>query len=238
MDVGQEQQERISLEVRLAQLASVFDELGTLEETLRAVTEAAVELVPGCEAASITLRRGNDRMGSVAPTAAFASEADHRQYTLDEGPCLDAARENPLVVSADVATDGRWPRWGPAVRDEHGVAGMLSIQLFSARAVHGALNLYSREPDAFDADAVALASVLSVHAGIAMRTSLLEQDLAAAVESRRLIGQAQGILMERFGLDPEAAFAVLRRLSQSSNVRVIEIAQRLVRERETTPVPD
>ena len=93
------------------------------------------------------------------------------------------------------------------------------------------MNLFGTTLDAFDLDAVALTSVLAVHAGIAVRTTLLEEDLAASLSSRRLIGQAQGLLMERFSLDPEAAFALLRRLSQTSNVKVVEIARRLVEER-------
>ena len=226
-----EAQPPLSVEASMAQLAQTLDELGSLEETLAAVTHATLELVEGCTSASITLRRGTGRLETVGATSELASNADLLQYSLMEGPCLDAAREVPLTQSPDVQRDARWPRWGPAAYESEGIVSILSLQLLSGDGIHGALNLFGTTLDAFDLDAVALTSVLAVHAGIAVRTTLLEEDLAASLSSRRLIGQAQGLLMERFSLDPEAAFALLRRLSQTSNVKVVEIARRLVEER-------
>lgn len=220
-----------SLEESMAQLAAAMDDVRSLEDTLTTVTSAALDLVPGSIAASITLRRGGARLESMGPTSEIASNADLLQYTLNEGPCLDAAREVPLIQSPDIRRDSRWPVWGPAAYESEGILSIVSVQLLSARGVHGALNIFSTEADAFDRDAVALAAVLAVHAGIAVRTTLLEEDLAAAVTSRRLIGQAQGLLMERFSLDEDASFALLRRLSQTSNVKVVEIARRVVDDR-------
>lgn len=102
------------------------------------------------------------------------------------------------------------------------------MQLVSAKGVHGALNLYSSQQEAFSSESVYAATALSVHAGVALRTVLLEEDLQRAAASRLVIGQAQGILMHKFDLDPDAAFQVLRRYSQVHNTKVIELAQRLV----------
>jgi AmiR/NasT family two-component response regulator len=66
---------------------------------------------------------------------------------------------------------------------------------------------------------------------IAVSTSVREQNLNAAIDSRKLIGQAQGILMERFSLSDAQAFAVLLRYSQNSNTKLRVIAERLVAER-------
>ncbi|PWD51550.1 hypothetical protein C8046_13750 [Serinibacter arcticus] len=224
-------EERISLEMRMAALAATLDELGTLEETLTAVTHAALELIPAATAVSITLRRGSGRVESIGMASEIARNVVALQYSLNEGPCLDAAREVPLCQSPDIRVDTRWPVWGPAAHAAEGIVSILSIQLLSARGVHGALNIFGRRPNGFDSDDVAQASVLTVHAGIALRTTLLEEDLRAAITSRHLIGQAQGLLMERYQLDAESAFALLKRLSSTSNTKVVEIARRLVEER-------
>lgn len=223
----------VAIEQRLAELATEMDRSGELDQLLDVVTTSARDLVPGCDAASITLRRGGGKLDSVAPTSPIAQRADDLQYSLGEGPCLHAARTDSesVTVAADVATDARWPTWGPAVAEAEGVRSIVAIQLLSADRVHGALNLFSLTPDAFPDESVAAASVLGVHAGIAVRTCLLDRDLAAAVTSRRLIGQAQGLLMERFGLDTESSFALLNRMSQTSNVKLQEVARRLVAER-------
>ena len=225
-------QASLSVEANMAELALTLDDLSTLEEMLSAVTQASLELVTGCDSASITLRRGSGRLETMGATSALAANADLLQYTLMEGPCLDAAREVPLTHSPDVRHDPRWPQWGPAAFESEGILSILSLQLLSSRGVHGALNLFATTVDAFDQDAVALTSVLSVHAGIAVRTTLLEEDLVASLNSRRLIGQAQGLLMERFSLDSGSAFSLLKRLSQTSNVKVVEIARKLVAERD------
>lgn len=217
----------------MAQLAAQLDELATLDETVTLVVRAAVELLPVCDAASITVRRSSGRLESFAASSDLAATADRLQHELEEGPCVDLAEGDAVAILEvpDLADEARWPDWVPRVREETGVSSVLSIRLLSARHVRGALNLYATAPHAFDRRAVELAATLGVHAGIAVRTALLEHDLAEAIPSARLVGQAQGLLMERFSMDPPAAFSVLRRLSQTSNVKVVEIARRLVEQR-------
>lgn len=215
----------------MAQLAATLDELATLDETVSLVVEAATELVPGCDSASITVRRESGRLESFASSSEMAARADQLQHRLAEGPCYHDRGAAAIVESPDVVADARWQEWGRSVNGEVGLASVLSIRLAATRDVRGALNLYSRDAGAFDRHAVELATTLGVHAGIAVRTAVLEQDLTVAIPSTRLIGQAQGLLMERFGMDTEAAFAVLRRLSQESNLKVVEIARRVVERR-------
>ncbi|PWD51532.1 antitermination regulator [Serinibacter arcticus] len=215
----------------MAQLAASLDGLLTLEETVAAVAQTALELIPGCYSASITVRRASGRLESCAATSDVARNADDLQHPFSEGPCYVLPLEQGIVESGDVARDERWTSWGPKVHEAEGVSSVLSVRLLSARGVQGALNLYAREVDAFGRDAVELAATLGIHAAVAVRAALLAQDLAEAVPSSRLVGQAQGLLMERFSMDPDTAFAVLRRLSQTSNVKVVEIARRMVDER-------
>ena len=105
---------------------------------------------------------------------------------------------------------------------------MLGVGLFTTETTIGALNLFDPEPDRFDADDVAVAQVLARHAGIALATSQRVENLELAIDARKLIGQAQGILMERFDLDADRAFEVLRRFSQDRNIKLREVAQRLI----------
>lgn len=215
----------------LTELAASLDELATLEETAAYVAEAAVELVPGCEAANITVRRESGRIELATATSDRARYADELQQRLSEGPCYEMPVDLQIIESSDLASDPRWPTWGPAAFESEGFVSVLSIRLQSARGIRGSLNLYSRAADAFGRESFEVGAMLAVHAAVAVRNALLEQDLADAVPSSRLVGQAQGLLMERFSMDSDAAFAVLRRLSQSSNVKVVEIARRMVTDR-------
>ena len=225
-DLEEHSLEEHSLEERMAELALRLDESQDLEMLLAGVTTSALELVPGCDFAGVTLLRPGGRLESAATTCSLTDRADAWQYDLNEGPCVDAARDAFLVVTDDVEHDDRWPAWGPAVSEF--VGSVLSVQVMSSQGTHGALNLYASGRGAFTKESIKSASILSIHAGIAMRTALLEKDLAASVSSRALIGQAQGLLMHKFDMDAEASFAVLRRLSQHHNTRLVELAQEIV----------
>ncbi|TNU73726.1 GAF and ANTAR domain-containing protein [Miniimonas arenae] len=208
-----------------------MDEALTSEQVLEVAVDWCQSLVPGCQMAGVTLRRRRGRVESVAPSDAAVERCDALQYDLAEGPCLDAITDELAIRSGDVGTDERWPQWGPRAAEAEGIAGMLSIRLFSGTKVHGALNLYSREVDAFDSEATDVARVLSTHVSVALRAMQADEDLRIAVDSRNLIGQAQGILMERFSLQSDGAFAVLSRISQDRNLRLIDVAEHVVTRR-------
>jgi GAF domain-containing protein len=203
------------------------------EQTLTRLTGIAVELIDTCVSASVTLltRRGQHR--SVAATDQATIRADLRQYELDEGPCVVAAADQVDVYSGDVAHDDRWPRWG-AEAVELGFHSTLAIQLFTSTQVYGALNLYGKERYAFSPDMQELVNALAAHAAIALATQREVDGLNVAVRNRTVIGQAQGIVMERFGLDAQRAFELLTRLASMQERRVTAVAQDIV---ETRNVP-
>ena len=93
----------------------------------------------------------------------------------------------------------------------------------------GALNLYYESMDDFSEDELEVAKVVAAHASVALAKLRSERDLWRAIDSRHLIGQAQGMLMERFKLSPEKSFAVLRRYSQQHNIKLHEVAGALIR---------
>jgi hypothetical protein len=136
------------------------------------------------------------------------------------------------VHSPNLATEQRWPRWAPQVVDELGVASMLSFQLYTSEDNLGALNMYSMRIDAFDEDDFNAGMLLAAQGAVALAESRVTAQWQTAALNRTIIGQAEGILMERFALTADRAFAVLRRVSQQNNVKLHEVAGELVLTRE------
>lgn len=219
------------LAARFAEVSSDLLSRSAEEPTFQTVAQRAVEVVPGCDAASITLLRRRGRATTVASTDPACEGLDEIQYTLGEGPCLDAAFERGTVVVHDVRTDERWPQWAAAA-DERGLGSAVAVRLHTATETLGALNLFSRTRGGFDAEAVDIAAIFAVHATEAMSKARLVSGLQAAMESRHLIGIAQGILAVRYDISYEAAFEVLHRYSNDTNTKLREVAARVVEERD------
>ncbi|MGY1702934.1 GAF and ANTAR domain-containing protein [Geodermatophilus sp. SYSU D00697] len=198
-----------------------------VQTTLEAITAAAVEAVPGAEDAGISFVVGRSRIEAQAPTGERPRALDRLQDQLGQGPCYSAIREHETVHAPDVATEDRWPRFA-AVASEGGVGSMLTVRLHdTADATLGALNLYASTPNAFDADSEAIARIFAVHAALALAAAEREEHLEAALRSRDRIGQAKGILMERYKLTPERAFAVLASISSATNRKLRDIADEI-----------
>jgi len=195
--------------------------------TLQRVAERAVEIVGPVDHCGISLRRRRRRVETVASTSDLARQCDLLQYELGEGPCLEAVWDESSYLCPDTRTDRRWPRWGPRVA-EAGIGSVLAIRLSTDKESLGALNLYAVEAGAFTQDDVDLALIYAAHATNAMSTARLVTGLTTAVQSRHLIGVAQGILMNHYGLGMQDAFEVLRRYSSQANVKLRDIAQVVV----------
>ncbi|MBS9374457.1 GAF and ANTAR domain-containing protein [Rhodococcus sp. B50] len=212
---------------RMAQLARGFYHPSDLDETLRGVTAAAVELVEGTDCADILIVTGGKHFRSLAATSELAEHLDDVQEQFGEGPCLDASFKYLVVRSEDLRTETRWPRFAKAAVGA-GVLSALSFQLYLDKESMGALNMFSARADAFDPLGEATAEVLAAHAAMAMSAARNQGQFASALATRDIIGQAKGMIMERFGIDAVAAFELLRRLSQDSNVLLAEVAQGIV----------
>jgi len=217
------------------QIADVFARLAVelhresgLEETIDAVLRFAL-LVVGCTDAGVVLARRAGRLEPVASTAPVVEQIDQLQLAYGEGPALTsvADRNDVGLLVKDLALDERWPVWGPEAA-ALGLRSALALRLHTGGATLGVLELFHPEPDAFGADDDAVARILAQHASVAVATACQEASLWQAVDARKLIGQAQGILMERFAMDADQAFAVLRRYSQDYNIKLRDVADRLV----------
>jgi len=174
--------------------------------------ELAVQLVEGCSHSGVTYTTAT-YVETVAATDQVAVQGDAWQYELSQGPCLDAARHQHTIHSDDLAQDERWPTWGPRAFEQLGIASMLSVLLRSRRRRIGALNLYARRPGSFN-DQIDLVETIAVNVALAAEDARQIEHRTHAMTSRTTIGQAQGIIMERFDIDADHAFQILRRYSQ------------------------
>ncbi|MGH1565209.1 GAF and ANTAR domain-containing protein [Mumia sp. DW29H23] len=218
------------------ELAELIEEIHAADspaETAEQVIKCLCEMLE-MDQAGVTMIRGGGRLETVSATGDEVYRADELQMTLAEGPLFSEDWDQTLR-SGDLANDRRWPLWAKEVTDL-GFASLLSVSLAPESHRIGAVSLYSTEPRFFDDDDAALAHIFARHAAIALVTAEKEEHLQIALDARKLIGQAQGILMERFDLDEPRAFAVLRRYSQNHNLKLREVARQLVETRRLPPV--
>ncbi|RSM37623.1 ANTAR domain-containing protein [Amycolatopsis balhimycina DSM 5908] len=211
----------------------------TTGDVLQQVADTTLQVVPGADLVSVTLRFPDGAFHTPVQTDPAAADLDQVQYELREGPCLDASEPSgpAFAASADLAVEGRWPRFGAAAA-ERGFHAVLSTALLpDARPprLSGALNIYSRQPGGLGEADRAIALLLATHASLALahatavgQEQLTSEQLHRAIDSRDVIGQAKGILMSRRGLSPEEAFDLLRRTSQELNVKLVRLAETLV----------
>lgn len=184
--------------------------------------------VEGCDHASITLRHRGRRYTTVAASSSACDALDQAQYELDEGPCVDAARDGRVHHDDHLEATTRWPAWAPqAVR--HGCRSVLAVPLVDQGGdVIGALNFYSERSEVWDEDVRDHAYLYATHAALALSSAQVVVGLRTALTSRHQIGLAQGILMERYRMSVDQAFDVLRRYSQDLNVKVARLAEDVI----------
>jgi hypothetical protein len=197
-----------------------------LDSTLANITSAAVEVLPDVSYASITVAHADGRLETSAPTAEMIREVDAVQYELQEGPCYEAAVEAAHFTSPDLLRDARFPRYAP-VAARYGIRAQAGIRLFDAPASNGALNLYAEKSGVF-ADFESLGALFAHQSATALAYARHVDNLTAALASRQLIGQAVGMVMARYDLDDARAFAFLARMSSHENVKLRDVARRLV----------
>jgi GAF domain-containing protein len=215
---------------RFAQLAVDLHDSGGMEETVQAVAEFALQALD-CSHAGVALIVRGGRLEIPAATDPVVAEIYALQINGGTGPLAVSLREHAIVLVRDTSTDDRWPEWAGKVR-ELGVRSVLDVPLTTSAGTLGVLGLYSTEPDAFGPDEEAIAHILARHASVAVASARHENNLAQAVDARKLVGQAMGILMERYNLDDDSAFAVLKRYSQDTNTKLRDVAAQLIETRQ------
>lgn len=217
------------LAARMADLARATSDAWSTTDILDSVTATAVELIPGVDTAGILLIHGSAHE-SISGTAEIPKHLDDLQMSLGEGPCMQAALDDTEVVTDDFRSEARWPRYSPAVLDI-GVLSGLSFKMFTADRTAGALNLFGFQPRAWTDDDLAIGGVLAAHATAAVLAHQHVDHLRAALRSRDQIGQAKGIIMERYGVDDLRAFEMMREISQTTNAKLFDVARKVIETR-------
>lgn len=205
---------------------------GTVEQTLQQIVDLAVQVIDGCDQAGLCEPGG--KPGHTSPTSQLVADLDALQTALHEGPCIDVLSGEDRVYVHDVADTMLWPIFGPRAVAA-GVRSALAYRLFAGDETFGALQLYAALPGDFNATDRTHGLIFAGHAGVAL--SLAKQreadgkhteNLQLALIYREVIGQAQGILMERERITATQAFDLLRKASMSLNVKLRDVAQQLV----------
>ncbi|HEX2905017.1 MAG TPA: GAF and ANTAR domain-containing protein [Jatrophihabitans sp.] len=220
------------------QFAEVARRLSSVEgeaATFEAIVQAALTAVPGAQAAGLTIMRG-EQFRTVAPSEEIVEQVDAIQYELRSGPCVDAILAETIFRTGDLGHDQRWPNFGKRAVVECGVHSMIGLRLFlgdidSTDETVASLNLYSREPDAFDENAAVTGSIFATHAALAAATARVHEqaaNLRRSQESNREIGMAMGVLMSRHALTQDQAFDLLRMASQHTHRKLRDIAADVV----------
>ncbi|MEH0524023.1 GAF and ANTAR domain-containing protein [Streptomyces stelliscabiei] len=214
------------------QMASMARDLlaqHSVDATLERITASATEVVEGCDAAGVLVLHGTT-VESLAPTEQLVVDSDRLQERLREGPCFDAAHtsegERVFRIFDLSAEQPRWPDYAPQAR-RLGVGSMMGFLLFTEDENLGALNLYSREPGAFNETSEVAGWLLASHAAVAFSSARTNAQMEQAVATRHLIGEAMGILMGSLHVSEQEAFDVLRRFSQENNIKLREVARRI-----------
>jgi GAF domain-containing protein len=215
-----------------------FAEIAATLQSAPTPTETAEDIVRYVRAqldadqAAISVIRSRSRLETVAPTNQLVDELDRRQAELGEGPCYDDKWMSETLTVSDIAEDERWPAWA-AIASMLGVASLLASALTTVEGRRiGCITAYWTRRRSFTRDDTAFMAIFARHAAMALTRSWNEDGLHTALDTRKLIGQAQGLLMERHNLDEARAFEVLRRYSQDHNIKLRDVAAHLIATRQ------
>ncbi|WP_165949335.1 GAF and ANTAR domain-containing protein [Kribbella turkmenica] len=216
----------------LTELARGLHDADAPDDVLREAVLAAIDLVPGTQAGSVTvLVGGGKRVEHKAASGTLPARVDAVMSEYGEGPCLDAVLERRIVRVDDMRRETRWPAFAPRAADL-GALSMLAFPMFVKDGSFSALNLYAGDPGAFTDDAEHVGRLLAAHAAVAYSGAQREENLLAAIETRDLIGQAVGLLMERYSISSGRAFDTLVRFSRQANRKLRDVAAELIRDAE------
>jgi GAF domain-containing protein len=213
----------------LVEAARTINASHSLDETLQAIVEAARVSVPGMDHAGISTVDRDRKVHTRAATDAIVNTLDDLQYSLMEGPCVDALRKESVVAVPDIRNEQRWPRYVAGAVASTGLTAQLAVQLYvDDDGSLGSLNLYATGRAGIDPDAADVAQLFAAHATTALDRAQKVSQLTTALQSRSIIGQAMGILMERYQINDQRAFAFLTRASSHGNIKLRDVAQEIV----------
>jgi len=211
----------------LARASALMNTSRSFQGTLDAIVQATRTSLPEFGHVSISVKNRQGTFETEAGTDQLAWELDGVQYELGEGPCVQAVEDEPVVVVEHLGHEQRWPRYVPAAL-ERGLRSQVAVRLFTDNQHVAGLNLYSTERDDIDVGSAETARLFATHAAIILGHAQHEDQLTQALQTRKTIGQAIGIVMERYRIDADRAFQFLIRASSTSNVKLRDVAEEVV----------
>lgn len=213
-----------------AALAEIVYRGSSEAEVYEAICDAATLLVSGCDHASVMLRSG-DTYVTVAAGDEIARRVDDLERAVGEGPCLDAIEDEAAQLDPDLTTAPQWPRLAARVVAETPVRGAMGFRLRVADRKVGALNLFTDTAGVFTDTAAEQAAILAAFTAVTASAVIGGSEastLRAGLTSNREIGKAVGLLMALHHISDDAAFDLLRRTSQQMNIKIAELARRVI----------
>lgn len=200
------------------------------DRALRSVVEMALDA--GWDAAGLISVGTGDVPHSACASSPLVGRLDALQVTFGQGPAVDSLRETgrAAVVSRDLDVDSRWSPWRPAAIAA-GVRTVISLRLFTDRTL-GALNLYSGQPHGDDDGVLAEADAIAAQASAVLAHTASEERLWQAIDGLSTVGQAQPILMQRYGVTAAGARAVLRSYAEHQDPEAADLARRITSTRQ------
>ncbi len=223
-----------------AALAEIIYQGSDPAEMYAAICVAATLIVPGCDHASLLVRT-NDRYVTVGASDQLAKRIDDLERRAGDGPCIDAIEEETPQIETDLTTPNQWPKFAARLLDETPVRGAMGFRILVDKRKGAALNLFSDSPDVFDSEAAGRAAVLASFAGVAIDAIAKGEDAASlrrGLLSNREIGKAVGMLMMLHEMTEQQAFDLLRRHSQSLNIKLADVAREVIEKRGQLPSGD
>src|SRR6476661_8935624 len=219
-----------AVHLRIAEIVQqLYSRPDTDSETVIAelAEHAAVE-IPAAQYAGVTVTRNAKHIDTPAATHKWPILLDEIQQRHREGPCLTSAWEEKTIHVADLETDNRFPLYRRDALEQTPIRSVMAFQMFIAGETMGALNVYAETPNAFGQVSRDMGLIFAAHSSVAWNAARRDEQFKRALASRDTIGQAKGMIMERYGVNAVQAFEVLRKLSQDSNVPLVQVASELV----------
>jgi transcriptional regulator with GAF, ATPase, and Fis domain len=220
-----------------AALAEIIYQGSDATQMYAAICVAATLIVPGCDHASLLVKR-NDRYVTVGASSKLANHVDDLERRANDGPCIDAIEEETPQIEPDLTKPNQWPNFAARLVEETPVRGAMGFRLLIDKRKAAALNLFSETPNQFDSEAAGRAAVLAAFASVAINAIAQGEDassLRRGLLSNREIGKAVGMLMMLHSLGENEAFDLLRRHSQSLNIKLADVARRVIEARGNLP---
>ncbi len=218
-----------SLIADLAEAARSFSTAPDQEVQLESIVTAAASMLPDIDHVGISLAMRNGRIETPASSDEFAAKLDEIQSDVGEGPCVYAAEAETIVRVEPARHEQRWPKF-ISLAVPLGLRSALGVRLLSDDETMGALNLYSTSSDTISLETTHLADLFAAQAAVALGWMRREDELTTAMESRRTIGMALGIVMQRFDVDDSRAFRYLTRVSNDHNIKLRDVATQVIRD--------